>query len=32
MLANAGVPVGNQAVILAGINDSVPIMKNLCMT
>ena len=31
MLANAGVPVGNQ-VILAGINDSVPIMKNLCMT
>lgn len=29
MLANAGVPVGNQAVILAGINDSVPIMKKL---
>jgi lysine 2,3-aminomutase len=29
MLANAGVPVGNQSVILAGINDSVPIMKKL---
>jgi lysine 2,3-aminomutase len=29
MLVNAGVPVGNQAVILAGINDSVPIMKQL---
>ncbi|GGI17667.1 MULTISPECIES: lysine 2,3-aminomutase [Gottfriedia] len=29
MLANAGVPLGNQAVILAGINDSVPIMKKL---
>ncbi|AUJ25482.1 MULTISPECIES: lysine 2,3-aminomutase [Virgibacillus] len=29
MLVNAGVPVGNQAVILAGINDSVPIMKKL---
>jgi lysine 2,3-aminomutase len=29
MLANAGVPVGNQSVILAGINDSVPIMKRL---
>jgi lysine 2,3-aminomutase len=29
MLANVGVPVGNQAVILAGINDSVPIMKQL---
>ena len=29
MLANAGVPVGNQAVILAGINDSVAIMKKL---
>ena len=28
-LANAGVPVGNQSVILAGINDSVPIMKKL---
>jgi lysine 2,3-aminomutase len=29
MLADAGVPVGNQAVILAGINDSTPIMKKL---
>lgn len=29
MLVNAGVPVGNQAVILAGINDSLPIMKKL---
>ncbi|KUP06478.1 lysine 2,3-aminomutase [Bacillus coahuilensis p1.1.43] len=28
-LVNAGVPVGNQAVILAGINDSVSIMKKL---
>jgi lysine 2,3-aminomutase len=29
MLVDAGVPVGNQSVILAGINDSVPIMKKL---
>ncbi|PLT28723.1 lysine 2,3-aminomutase [Peribacillus deserti] len=29
MLVNAGVPVGNQSVILAGINDSVHIMKQL---
>jgi lysine 2,3-aminomutase len=29
MLVNAGVPVGNQAVILRGINDSVAIMKKL---
>jgi lysine 2,3-aminomutase len=29
MLANAGVPLGNQAVILAGINDSTHIMKKL---
>ena len=29
MLVNSGVPVGNQAVILAGINDSVPIMRKL---
>lgn len=29
MLVNAGVPVGNQAVILTGINDSLPIMKKL---
>ncbi|RXT08714.1 lysine 2,3-aminomutase [Ammoniphilus sp. CFH 90114] len=29
MLANAGVPLGNQSVILAGVNDSVHIMKKL---
>lgn len=29
MLVDAGVPVGNQSVILAGINDSVAIMKKL---
>lgn len=29
MLVNSGVPVGNQSVILAGINDSVRIMKKL---
>lgn len=29
MLVDAGVPVGNQSVILAGINDSVRIMKKL---
>ncbi|WP_081413388.1 lysine 2,3-aminomutase [Aneurinibacillus terranovensis] len=29
MLGNAGVPVGNQSVILAGINDSTIIMKKL---
>ncbi|PLS17040.1 lysine 2,3-aminomutase [Bacillus sp. M6-12] len=29
MLANAGVPIGNQSVILSGINDSVAIMKKL---
>ncbi|HJV45752.1 MAG TPA: lysine 2,3-aminomutase [Bacillota bacterium] len=29
MLANAGIPIGNQSVILAGINDSVYIMKKL---
>ncbi len=29
MLADAGVPVGNQSVILAGVNDSVRIMKDL---
>ncbi|HTG67647.1 MAG TPA: lysine 2,3-aminomutase [Candidatus Udaeobacter sp.] len=29
MLADAGVPLGNQAVILAGINDSTVIMKKL---
>jgi lysine 2,3-aminomutase len=29
MLTNSGVPVGNQSVILSGINDSVQIMKKL---
>ena len=29
MLANAGVPLGNQTVLLRGINDSVPVMKRL---
>ncbi|MEW9671243.1 lysine 2,3-aminomutase [Ammoniphilus sp. 3BR4] len=29
MLANVGVPLGNQSVILAGVNDSVHIMKKL---
>ena len=28
-LANAGVPLGNQSVLLAGVNDSVHIMKKL---
>lgn len=28
-LANAGIPLGNQSVILAGVNDSVHIMKKL---
>lgn len=29
MLANAGVPLGNQSVLLRGVNDCVHIMKNL---
>ena len=29
MLANAGVPLGNQTVLLRGVNDSVPVMKRL---
>lgn len=29
MLADAGVPLGNQSVLLAGVNDSVHIMKKL---
>lgn len=29
MLANAGVPLGNQSVLLRGINDSVSVMKRL---
>ena len=31
MLANAGVPLGNQTVLLRGINDSVPVKKDLYM-
>lgn len=30
MLANAGIPLGNQAVLLRGINDDPYIMKKLC--
>jgi lysine 2,3-aminomutase len=29
-LTRAGIPVGNQSVLLAGINDDVPTMKALC--
>jgi len=29
-LAGAGIPLGNQSVLLRGINDSVPVMKKLC--
>ena len=29
MLANAGVPLGNQSVLLSGVNDCVHVMKNL---
>ena len=29
MLADAGIPLGNQTVLLRGINDSVPVMKRL---
>jgi lysine 2,3-aminomutase len=29
-LANAGIPLGNQSVLLAGINDCAEIIKNLC--
>lgn len=28
-MANAGIPLGNQSVLLKGINDSVPVMKQL---
>ncbi len=28
-LANAGIPLGSQTVLLRGINDTVPVMKNL---
>ena len=29
MLLSAGIPLGNQSVLLKGINDSVPVMKKL---
>ena len=29
MLANHGVPLGNQSVLLAGVNDSLPVMSSL---
>jgi lysine 2,3-aminomutase len=29
-LADAGVPLGSQTVLLKGVNDSVPVMKDLC--
>lgn len=29
-LADAGIPLGNQSVLLKGINDSIPIMRELC--
>jgi lysine 2,3-aminomutase len=29
-LANAGVPIGNQSVLLRGVNDCVSVMKTLC--
>lgn len=28
-LANHGIPLGNQSVLLAGVNDSIPVMKQL---
>ncbi len=28
-LANAGIPLGNQSVLLRGVNDSVPVMRSL---
>lgn len=31
MLADAGIPMGNQTVLLAGVNDSVEIMRELMM-
>jgi len=30
MLAGAGIPLGNQSVLLRGVNDSVAVMKKLC--
>jgi lysine 2,3-aminomutase len=29
-LADAGIPLGNQSVLLRGVNDSVSVMKSLC--
>lgn len=29
-LADAGIPLGNQSVLLKGVNDSVPVMRELC--
>jgi lysine 2,3-aminomutase len=29
MLADHGIPLGNQSVLLAGVNDSLPVMKSL---
>ncbi|MCA9503191.1 MAG: KamA family radical SAM protein [Spirochaetaceae bacterium] len=31
-LLRAGIPVGNQSVLLRGINDSLPVMQGLCET
>lgn len=31
-LLRAGIPVGNQSVLLRGINDSLPVMRSLCET
>jgi lysine 2,3-aminomutase len=31
-LTRAGIPVGNQSVLLRGINDSLPVMQSLCET
>ena len=31
-LSRAGIPVGNQSVLLRGINDSLPVMQALCET
>lgn len=31
-LSRAGIPVGNQSVLLRGINDSLPVMQSLCET
>ena len=31
-LLRAGIPVGNQSVLLRGVNDALPVMQNLCET